>query len=69
MASSERGSDRYTVRIPDDLKTKMLLVCKTSNQTPSQLIREALIKYLDSIREGAGLIHQDHTSSYSVEQF
>jgi predicted transcriptional regulator len=66
MAKSKRGSDRYTVGIPDDLKAKMLSLCKTSNQTPSQVIREALIKYLDSFKEGAATIHQDHTSSYSV---
>jgi hypothetical protein len=46
MAKAERGSDKYTVRIPDDLRDTMLKHCKIDNVTPSELIRKALGMYL-----------------------
>lgn len=51
MAKSQRGSDKFDVRIPDDLKDEMLSACKALNMTPSALIRKALRLYLDRFKE------------------
>jgi metal-responsive CopG/Arc/MetJ family transcriptional regulator len=46
MAKSKRGSDRFTVSIPDSLRDTMLKRCKKDKVTTSQLIRKALSYYL-----------------------
>lgn len=46
MSKSERGSDRYTVRIQEELQKTMLKRCKKDEITPSELIRKALKWYL-----------------------
>ena len=55
MAKSERGSDRYSVRIPKELQEEMLEACKTDNLTPSELIRKALTYFL-GVRKAKGTI-------------
>lgn len=47
MAKAQRGSDNYTVRIPDALRDDMLEHCEKIHKTPSELIRKALKRYLD----------------------
>jgi metal-responsive CopG/Arc/MetJ family transcriptional regulator len=51
MAKSERGSDKYSVRIPKELQEEMLEACKKDNLTPSELIRKALSMYLGVRKE------------------
>jgi hypothetical protein len=46
MAKAQRGSDKYTVRIPDGLRDDMLEHCEKIHKTPSELIRIALKWYL-----------------------
>jgi len=51
MAKSERGSDKYSVRIPKELQEEMLNACEKDNLTPSELIRKALIIFLGIRKE------------------
>jgi len=46
MAKSKRGSDRFTVSIPNGLRDTMLKRCKKDKVTISKLIRKALGFYL-----------------------
>lgn len=46
MVRQKKGSDTFTIRIPDSLRDEMLKVCEEDKVTPSQLIREGVAIYL-----------------------
>jgi predicted transcriptional regulator len=47
MAKQKKGSDTFTIRVPDELRDQMLQVCQEEQLTPSHLIRECIAICLD----------------------